>query len=60
MASIITLSLFAAVFMIQLACLTLPTTAFAEARIGIVNMYSNLRIVVAGPAELKKTKGLPL
>lgn len=58
MASIITLSLFAAVFMIQLACLMLPTTTFSEARIGIVNMYSNLRIVVAGPTELKKTKGL--
>lgn len=60
MASIITLSLFAAVFMIQLTCLTLSTTALSEATIGIVNVYSNLSIVVAGLTELKKAKGLSL
>ena len=60
MASIITLSLFAAVFMIQPACLTLPTIALSEATIRIVNVYSNLSTVVAGPTELKKAKGLSL
>ena len=59
MASIITLSLSAAVFMIQLACLTLATRALSEATIRIVNVYSNLSIV-AGLTELKKAKGLSL
>lgn len=49
--------MFAAVFMIQLACLTLLTIALQEDLIRIVNMYSNISIVIAGLAELKKARG---
>lgn len=49
--------MFAAVFMIQLACLPLPTIALQEATIRIANMYSNISIVIAGLTALKKARG---